>query len=200
MFYFSRKNQDGVSPYLLLGCENGEVVEYNLKDSNASKSKFFIEQPIQTIFVSVEQKQLFLLTNDQMFIKADYDLLKKSIDKVENVTFTPGYCQEVLDIKIIKNSKNNDGKNFKFLFSSNDNNLKYFDTAKGQIKIYEGHTDFIMTIDVKQNFIATGSKDGTIRLWKFEINEIDNFECSCIGVFKGKYNRDYIIIYHIVFV
>ena len=115
MFYLSRKslenNSNDLSPFLLFGCENGEVVEYSLKDPESSKSKFFINQPIQKLFVSTEQKQLFLLTSDQVFVKANYDLLKKSIDKVDNITFTPGYCQELLDIKIIKNdpSVGNDG-------------------------------------------------------------------------------------------
>jgi len=186
VLYFSRKNPTtkDLSPHLLLGCENGEVIEYNLKEPETSKSKFFIEQSIQTLFVAVEQKKLFLLTNDQMFIKADYDLLKQSIDKVENVSFTPGYCQEVLDIKIIKNDTSG-GKDFKFLFTSNDNNLKYFDTSNGHIKIFEGHTDFIMTIDVKDNYIVTGSKDGTVRLWEHSFEDKGNYNCVCIGLFQG---------------
>ncbi len=187
MYYFSRKSNpqaNEVSPYLLIGCENGEVVEYNLKAPDSSKSKFFINQSIENLYFSVEQKKLFLLTNDQMFIKTDYDILNKSIDKVENSTFTPGFCQEILDIKIIRDFQNQ-SDDFKFLFASNDNNLKYFDTVTGQIQIYEGHTDFIMSIDVKQNYIATASKDCTVRLWQFEVEENGNFNCQCIRVFKG---------------
>jgi len=138
------------------------------------------------MYYSVTQHILYLITDVQVFIKAQIDLTKKSIDTSKEINYTPGFCQEVLDIKIFKTPEMlTHDKDFKFLFSSNDNNLNYHDTHTNQSRIFEGHSDFIMSIDIKQNFIATGSRDGTVRLWEYS-NENNNFECKSVCKFTGK--------------
>ena len=56
--------------------------------------------------------------------------------------------------------------------------LKTYDIENNKINIYEGHTDFIMSITVKNNLVITSSKDNTIRIWK--INNINDIKCICV--------------------
>jgi len=70
-----------------------------------------------------------------------------------------------------------------FVFSSNDNLLKTYDIENNKINMYEGHTDFIMSITVKKDYIITSSKDNTLRIWKInkEIkNKYDSIKCICL--------------------
>lgn len=182
VIYFTRaKHEKELTPTLLLGCEDGSLIEINLKkDETEYKTVCYIQQPLMQINYISEMNKLYCLTTDQTIVMVDTDLIHEDIEKSSLIRLYPGYCQELLDIKIIKS----DNKQMNFLFSSNDNCLKYYDFGMNQIKVYEGHTDFIMNIDVKNNFISTAGKDGSIRIWQFEIVG-GEFHCSCIAVLKG---------------
>lgn len=185
MIYFTKANDRELTPCLLIGSEDGSIDQINLKNNSAT-SVNFIKQSVIQIYFSPNSKKIYALTSDQTIIHLKCDLVNEDISKAELVRLYPGYCQELLDIKTIYNPEaDSDVKNF--LFSSNDNMLKFYqqqgDTLSS-VKIFEGHKDFIMNIEVKKNIISTASKDNTIRLWKFTF-ENGNFECRCFAVLKG---------------
>lgn len=253
IFYFTRKatNKEGekeLLPTLLVGCEDGSLLEINFKKKQVNDFSLrvnFLNQPISQIIYTADANRILCLTAEQSLIYLEIDLVKENITNAKLQKLIPGYCQEILDVKLlpvpslneierrnkIENSKNNNAENnenqadndikqsvgddedntnnkldkdliynnLEYIFSSNDATLKYF--SKSKIKLFEGHSDFIMSIDIKGSFIATASKDNTIRLWKYyyessseenenEINKSNGnndkeFKCVCFAVLKG---------------
>lgn len=263
VYYFTRKikNADSekeLNPTLLVGCEDGSLLELNLKKSQINDLSVrvnYLSQPIVQINYFPQAKRIIYLTADQCLVYLDIDIVNENIKSARVTKIMPGYCQEILDVKILSldslkhceakqsqegltsvhlsgeridnsnnynedktqgNEENNDEEegNYKldknaicdsleYIFSSNDNALKYF--SKNKIQLFEGHTDFIMNIDIKNNFISTASKDNTIRLWKYyygdstfeEADELalkvekgvnssnKEFKCVCFAILKG---------------
>jgi U3 small nucleolar RNA-associated protein 13 len=178
IFYFTRVNASGGSkdiiPYLLIGCENGYIVEFNLKTGSMEYRYItFIAQPIIQLQFLPKNNRLYSLTAEQTILYIDVDLINENIEKSTLAKQYPGYCQEILDIKLIDSNS--------FLFSSNDNVLKLYDINSNSIKFFEGHSDFIMNISIKGQFITTTSKDNSIILW---INNSEN-NLRPLAIFKG---------------
>jgi len=237
VLYFTRKlfnknSEKELIPSILLGCEDGSLVEINFKKSQINDFSIrqnFLNQAIIQIIYSADSKRLVCLTHEQCLIYLNLDLVHENITTAELLKLIPGFCQEILDIKLlplikldnlisnqnsikyeennIENLKNNSEaeiemvekatkekqdkaliyNNLEYIFSSNDTTLKYFSNNK--IKLFEGHTDFIMNIDIKNNFICTSSKDNTVRIWKYYYEEsekgFNDFKCVCFAILKG---------------
>jgi WD40 repeat protein len=243
IYYFTRtvnanNNPDGTGkdliPTLLTGCEDGSLLELNLKKATINDLSIranFIAQPINQINYFPQMKKLICVTTEQTFIYLDLNIVNNKITEAVCQKIIPGYCQEILDVKILpgnflNNSKENSKENFEenenkyntinnndindiyndnhndndnnnnnkinkaeiyknieYIFSSNDNSLKYL--SKNKVKLFEGHSDFIMNIDIKNNYISTSSKDNTIRIWNFIHNTQGEFLCKCIAILKG---------------
>lgn len=204
IYYFTRSKESNIkgnsntkelTPTLLLGCEDGSLTEINLKNGKFSEDdKFtkFYDQPILQMYYSKNSHKLNILTNDQMIINLEIDLVHNEVNYAKLIKMYPGYCQELLDLKILKNSTSLDltsnSNKFEFLFSSNDNALKYYQLNKNTestlIKAYEGHEDFIMNIEISGDYISTSSKDKTLRIWK-NTSTSEQFNCKCIAVLRG---------------
>ena len=188
ILYFSKINENTkkMHSFLLLGCDDGTIVQFNFNSQETNLKKKFINQGILFQFYNLKNKVLFILTQEQFLIQAKINLFTQTINEAELISNFPGYCQEFLDVKILKNSENNDDFGNKLIFSSNDNYLKFLNTKANQIRIFEGHKDFIMNIDIKGNLIGTCSKDGSVRLWLFKY-ENEDFACKNIYIFKGNF-------------
>jgi len=198
--YFTRAvhggNNKELIPSILLGCEDGSLNELNLKSGkyNENKSISFISQPIVQIYYSSSLNNLYGLSTDQVIFAASIDLVNNDISTSILNNIYPGFCQEVLDVKFLPGNLSNN--NSKYLFSSNDSTLKYASLNKNgtsNLKILQGHEDFIMSITVKNNLISTASKDGTLRIWKWQLDKTNSeepekseeFICKPIVVLKG---------------
>jgi WD40 repeat protein len=202
ILYFTRNSTNNskdlnLLPTLLLGCEDGSLNELNLKSTTNSnttvKSNKPTSQAIHQIYYSNINSKLYCLTADQMIITFDINLVNEDISKAKLVNIYPGHCQEILDLKFLP------GKNNKFLFSSNDNSIKYCEfitnstdstdlndkKIKTNIKIIDGHEDFVMSINIKNDFISTSSKDGIVRIWQWNITDSEEFECTPVAILKG---------------
>ena len=69
------------------------------------------------------------------------------------------------------------------MICSNNELLKVVDLETGFVhqSIKNAHTDIILCVDSARNdLIVTGSKDNSIRLWRYIKNEL-----ICLGVFTG---------------
>ena len=188
MLYFtkiSKNDNKKISPTLLLGDDEGNIVELDLNSGNIFDSFYTnIHEPIiQIYFYEKEnEKYLFAFTNEQNLIKLKINILEDNISNANIEGIYPFYCQEILSLKWLDESCKN------FVFSSNDNLLKTYDIEHNINKLYEGHTDFIMSILVKNDFVITSSKDNTIRIWKinnFIKNENNYLSLKCICLLKG---------------
>ena len=188
MMYFTKiiENENNkIVPALILGDDDGNLTEINLNTGNIIDNYFInLHQAIVQIYFyennENNENYLYVFTNEQIFIKIKINILKENISNAEILEVFPFYCQEILSLKWI-----DDNNNF-FAFASNDNLLKIYDLEKNKINLYEGHTDFIMSITIKNNIIITSSKDNTIRIWQIINNENNIYEnINCIGVLKG---------------
>jgi U3 small nucleolar RNA-associated protein 13 len=54
------------------------------------------------------------------------------------------------------------------------------DLEKGSTELLPGHSEIVISVDCYKDFFITGSKDSTIRLWKFDGTNSKN-----LAVFKG---------------
>ena len=74
----------------------------------------------------------------------------------------------VLDIKFIKMNDPEDKRNDLLVLASNSETLRVFDLVEKKSLFLEGHTDMILSLDTRQEFILSGSKDTTIKMWRIE--------------------------------
>ena len=188
MLYYTKVSLDDnkkIKPSLLLGDDEGYLTEIDLNNGNIIDNFFSsIHQPIvQVYFYENEKKRenyLYAFTNEQFLIKIKINILLENISGAVILGIYPFYCQEILSLKWLNDSCNI------FAFSSNDNMLKIYDIENNKIKIHEGHSDFIMSITIKNNLIITSSKDNTIRIWNVNYTKENKFgSVKCIGILKG---------------
>ena len=181
IFYFTRKKNNNLIPMLLMGNNDGTLCEFNLQNGEILNiNKGYVTQGIIQIFFSVSLNKVILLTNEQTLIYLNINLIENDISKSKLDKIFPCYCQEILSVKYIPNEKNGN-----FLFSSNDNLLKYYNKKNNSIQIFEAHSDFIMNISIKENLIITSSKDNSIKIWKYSINEKGEIDLNLLSVLLG---------------
>ena len=188
MMYYTKINENEnnkIIPALLLGDDDGNLTEINLNTGNLIDNFFInLHQAIVQIYLydnnENNENYLYVFTSEQILIKIQINILKDNISNSNIIEVFPFYCQEILSLKWL-----DENNNF-FAFASNDNILKIYDLEKNKINLYEGHTDFIMSITIKNNLILTSSKDNTIRIWKIFYKENNEYEnIKCIGILTG---------------
>ena len=188
MMYYTKiveGENNKIIPALILGDDDGNLTEINLNTGNIIDSYFInLHQAIVQIYFyendDNNENYIYAFTNEQILIKIKINILKENISNATIEEVFPFYCQEILSLKWL-----DENNNF-FAFASNDNLLKIYDIEKNKINLYEGHTDFIMSITIKNDLIITSSKDNTMRIWKMFFKENNIYEnIKCIGVLKG---------------
>ena len=184
LMYYTKINEqenNKIIPALILGDDDGNLTEINLNTGNIIDIyNINLHQAIVQIYLyenkNEEDNYLYVFTSEQILIKLKINILKENISCANIIEVYPFYCQEILSLKWL----NDECKSF--AFASNDNLLKIYDLENNHIKMLEGHTDFIMSITIKNNLILTSSKDNTIRIWKI-FDQSENIKC--IGVLRG---------------
>jgi len=188
LMYYTKINEqenNKIIPALILGDDDGNLTEINLNTGNIIDIyNINLHQAIVQIYLyenkNEEDNYLYVFTSEQILIKLKINILKENISCANIIEVYPFYCQEILSLKWL----NDECKSF--AFASNDNLLKIYDIENNKINFFEGHTDFIMSITIKNNLIITSSKDNTMRIWEIIYNENNKFEnIKCIGVLKG---------------
>ena len=188
MMYYTKiveGENNKIIPALILGDDDGNLTEINLNTGNIIDSYFInLHQAIVQIYFyendDNNENYIYAFTNEQILIKIKINILKENLSNATIEEVFPFYCQEILSLKWL-----DENNNF-FAFASNDNLLTIYDIEKNKINLYEGHTDFIMSITIKNDLIITSSKDNTMRIWKIFFKENNIYEnIKCIGVLKG---------------
>ena len=62
-----------------------------------------------------------------------------------------------------------------------------------QIKLLQGHTEDIFTLNIKENLLISGSKDNTIKLWNLKT-------CQCLKTYNGHTDSVNSVIFHKKFI
>ncbi len=60
-----------------------------------------------------------------------------------------------------------------------DHRIRLLDAATGKLRaVLEGHTDAITSLAFHHDLLASGSRDGTVRLW-------DTRDTACFGILSA---------------
>lgn len=92
------------------------------------------------------------------------------------------YNDEIIDLKYLNEDY--------AIFCTNSEFIKLLDLHSGMIEQYRGHGDIIITLDKYSSksgdtLILTGSKDQTIRLWRFDASLPVQQKIWIAACFKG---------------
>ena len=132
MLYYTKmssKENNKISPMILLGDDEGNLTELDLNNGNIIDTFFInIHQPIIQVYFYENEKEnenyLYAFTREQVLIKLKVNVLQDNISCSNIEGIFPFYCQEILSLKWLDESCN------KFVFSPNDNLLKTYDIEK----------------------------------------------------------------------
>jgi U3 small nucleolar RNA-associated protein 13 len=145
---------------LVVAQTEGVLTKHSLKSLKLLKERNILGKDLTSLQV-LPSGQL-LATN------SEYSLLFLS-PKLKVQQEICGYFDEIYDLRC-----SDDGKHV--AIASNSELLKVLDVEKRTIRSLEGHTDFVLCIDILGDLIVSGSKDNTVRLWK---------DCSLIATYAG---------------
>ena len=141
-----------------------------------------------------------LVTFEQLivFVQLNTDLILESCQKnVENTVelFHPykqfiGDLGEILDAQLFSANEN------LLALATNNEFIKIYDLNTWNCTLLKGHTDLVISLsvftsrqnesgDVKVDYLASSSKDSTIRLWKITTNVDNEYECGCVCIGLG---------------
>jgi U3 small nucleolar RNA-associated protein 13 len=149
--------------------DNGQLVWEQSSDVHGRHS-------LTDTFISSSLNQMVTITSDQNILFH---------------TFTPqglqccrqiiGYNEEVIDLGFFGSRMD------KLAVVTNSEQLRLYDFSNNDSTVVYGHTDTILAMDVStvdRNWIATGSKDKTVRLWRvLEDSESENNRTTqCVPV------------------
>lgn len=106
---------------------------------------------------------------------------------LETVSSKCLYLDEIIDVKILKRDQEveDEEENLRptqAVLCSNNETVKLMDLETGQVRQFGGHSDIILCLDVSRNLVLSGSKDNTIRLWRYEEQ---SQELNCLASFQG---------------
>ena len=175
VLYFARREQNNVRSFLLVADESGKITEVDLQTGKLESFFQPFNHSILLFNYSLASGVLKVVSEEQIYGKYQIDLSKSTIDKSRQISLTPTNCQEILAIKAINENE--------ILFSSNDNSLKYMNIETNEVKIFESHSDFILSIDVLAPYVVTAGKDNLVKLWVYRWKP--QFECKNVLTFKG---------------
>lgn len=106
----------------------------------------------------------------------------------------PGCTDTVLDVKFIKMSEEKDPRNNLIVVATNSDTLKVYDLSTNANQFCSGHSDMIMCLDTRQEFVMSGSKDCNAKLWRIDIrsgmdstsnNPKFRFDVKLLCTFRG---------------
>lgn len=90
---------------------------------------------------------------------------KANIDLVEEVA---GCNDLVMDLKFMKLADPEDERNNLLAIASNSDKLRLVDLRDRSNLFLVGHTDMLLCLDTREEFIFSSSKDTSIKMWKVE--------------------------------
>jgi U3 small nucleolar RNA-associated protein 13 len=76
----------------------------------------------------------------------------------------------VMDLKFMKLANLDDERNNLLAVASNSDKMRLIDLRDRSNVFVVGHTDMLMCLDTREEFILSSSKDTTIKMWKVENN------------------------------
>jgi WD40 repeat protein len=92
----------------------------------------------------------------------------------------------VMDLRFMKMKNLDDARNDLLIVASNSDKLRIVNLQNKSNMFAVSHTDMIMCLDTREEFILTGSKDTTIKMWRVDIAETTVDFCLFCRVLNSK--------------
>ena len=138
---------------------------------------------VQGLF-NKQTQTIVQVTADQMlvFVKFNAHLLKETVSLDESLFQINkrliGDHGEILDTQLCSKDES------LLAMATNNEFLKIYNLNTWDCKLLRGHTDLIICVSVfndeEVSYIASSSKDSTIRIWKIENNNLETVECVTV--------------------
>ncbi|KAG5676857.1 hypothetical protein PVAND_006664 [Polypedilum vanderplanki] len=166
---------DETKVYVASAGEEGIVKIWQMNDS-----KILYKQESSVISRATEEGGLAItqmLFNQKLqqiaLVSVDHNIIIYDFHNFSCSKQLIGFTDEILDLCLM-------GKRDQYLaMATNSNDIKIYDTVTMNSKILKGHTDIVLSLSAYKNYLLSGSKDNTVRLW---IADFDKFEFECIGI------------------
>jgi U3 small nucleolar RNA-associated protein 13 len=161
---------------LLLTSHKHQLYENQSNNEEHAGTQTFAEE---LIAIDAEHNMSFLNLIDDKNRSSDPSLLGLNRTII-------GHNDEILDLKIIPNQKNENEtdlltlRNKRVAIATNSAQVRLFDLASYSCNVLDGHTDTVLTLDVSPcgGFLVTSGKDKTTRIWDLE-------SLKCVAVATG---------------
>lgn len=158
----------------------------NRKQCFAQKDEEYTSNEVTKIFSSKDSSKVWVLNSDQQL--TEYEMTGKAKPKLRQ---TGGlnclYLDEIIDVRLLKDDS--EGQPTKAVICSNNEYLKVLDLTTGRVHQSpkeNSHSDIILCVDAARDLFVTGSKDNSIRLWRYNAQEGGNSSVlTCLAVFTG---------------
>jgi U3 small nucleolar RNA-associated protein 13 len=132
---------------------------------------------------------LYVMNGDQNLFVYKINQKHQQMNRLDLQWSNCLFMDEIIDSKFINGNKF-------ALMCSNSETLKLMDLSSGQMEIYPGHSDIIITLDVfcinknsqseaEKGYLISGSKDNLIRLWRYDFSKPIYSRIECLAVYEG---------------
>lgn len=182
--------------------KSGKVLhKQNEKDSlkilnkrKSSKESEELETVIVQGFYNKTINSLVLLTADELvvFVKIDSALIS-SLSQSETSNYDSlfqvykqyvGDHGEILDLQYCNKDQN------LIAMATNSEFLKVYDLNTWDCRLLKGHTDLVISVTAfidneNESYLASSSKDSTIRVWRIVKEENETYTFDCVSVCQG---------------
>lgn len=174
------------SPYVIIGGASGSL---SIFDINQAKQCFqqrdteYTSNEVTKIFSSKVTGKVWVLNSDQQL--TEYEVTGKKTPKLRQTALNCLYLDEIIDVRLLRDTDDSDTQPTKAVICSNNELLKVVDLATGKVEQSpkeHSHSDIILCVDAAgRDLFVTGSKDNSIRLWRYT----PEGKLVCLAVFTG---------------
>ncbi len=141
------------------------------------------------VLVTFEQLIVFVKLNTDLILETCQKNEETKIDLFHTYKQFIGDHGEILDAQILTANEN------LLALATNNEFIKIYDMNTWNCRLLKGHNDLVISLAVFTNrnnnsgilvdYLASSSKDSTIRLWKISTNTNNEYEYECVSVGLG---------------
>lgn len=171
------------APYVIVGGASGALSIFDINHNRVCfQQSDFSRNELTKIFpLHKSPNQILALNADQQLTLYSIvpNLGKKGGIALQQIEQKCLYLDEIIDVRILQEEGELPQK---AVLCSNNELLKVVDLESGTVvQASGGHQDIILCVDRHQKWIVSGSKDNSLRLWRYSEEE----GLKCVAVFSG---------------
>lgn len=161
-------------------CQQEESESLKVLNKRASRTSAELEMIIVQGLYNEQTHTIVQVTADQMivFVKFDKDSTSDAKKVFSTIKRLIGDHGEILDMQLCAKDES------LIAMATNNEFLKIYNLNTWDCKLLKGHTDLIICLSVYNDegtsYIASSSKDSTIRIWRIDNSNLESIECMAV--------------------